>query len=62
MEKASDINFERATNANAMCLPKNIENLDEILKGINRLAWMEENKSFGEWFKENARYKEEETK
>jgi hypothetical protein len=55
-EKAAELNFQRAKDANRAFLPKNIENLDEVLKGINRMEWITEGLPFDVWFDKKAKY------
>lgn len=55
-EKAAELNFQRAKDANKAFLPKNIENIDEVLKGINRMEWITEGLPFDEWFQKKAKY------
>lgn len=50
-------NFELANAMNGMCMPKNIANLDEILHGVNELAWIKQGLTYAEWFKRTVKYK-----
>ena len=56
-QKKQEAAFQRATRANEMFLPKNIENMDEILHGINKLEWIPLGMSFSEWYKKKVIYK-----
>ena len=56
-QKKQELAFQRAKRTNEAFLPKNIENMDEILHGINKLEWIPLGMTFSEWYKKKAGYK-----